>query len=75
MSSELDKEYKCDKNGLGLVEDALKWLVDIRDNQDVPPKTKYAVLRSIHDLEWFLENEIYPLSSSPCNTVRVISVD
>lgn len=58
MTKDLDKEYVCDENGLGLLEEALDLLEKVRDKPVLDRETKYAIHRSAHNLMWFLGNEI-----------------
>jgi hypothetical protein len=54
----LDKEYICDENGLGLLEEALELLEKVREKRGLDRETIYAIHRSVHNLMWFLGNEI-----------------
>jgi hypothetical protein len=58
MNQDLDKEYFCDENGLGLLEEALSLLEKVREKRVLDREVMYAINRSAHNLMWFLGNEI-----------------
>jgi hypothetical protein len=55
---DLDKEYICNENGLGLLEEALELLEKVHNKTTLDRETMYAIKRSVHNLMWFLGNEI-----------------
>jgi len=53
------KEYKFDENGLDMIERTLKRLEEIESSSRLNNKENwFKLLSSIHDLTWFLGNEV-----------------